>query len=158
MRIYKPREFGKLINRSVKTLQVWDTKGTLVAYRTPTHRRYYTHDQYLEYIGQKANETKLRVVYYRVSSVGQKEDMERQRAALEAFCLSSGRAVDLWVKDVGSGLNYKRQGFIGLMEMVETGQVQEIVIAHKDRLVRFGYEMVDDLRSLRCFVSDMAQC
>ena len=140
MRIYKPREFGKLVNRSVKTLQVWDTKGTLVAYRTPTNRRYYTHDQYLEYIGQKANETKLRVVYYRVSSVGQKEDMERQRAALEAFCISSGRAVDLWVKDVGSGLNYKRQGFIGLMEMVETGQVQEIVIAHKDRLVRFGYE------------------
>src|SRR3990172_2143699 len=127
MRIYKPQEFGKLINRSVKTLQLWDSKGTLVAYRTPTNRRYYTHDQYLEYIGQKANDTKLRMVYYRVSSAGQKEDLERQRVALEAFCISSGRAVDEWVKDMGSGLNYKRQGFVRLMGMVETGQVQEIV-------------------------------
>jgi len=49
MRIYKPREFGALINRSVKTLQRWDYEGRLKAHRTPQNRRYYTHDQYLEY-------------------------------------------------------------------------------------------------------------
>jgi DNA-binding transcriptional MerR regulator len=53
MRIYKPHEFGKLINRTTSTLQRWDRDGHLVAQRTPTNRRYYTHDQYLAFIGQK---------------------------------------------------------------------------------------------------------
>jgi hypothetical protein len=56
---YKPNEFGTLINRSVKTLQKWDREGVLTAFRTPTGRRYYTHTQYLEYIGASSkNENK----------------------------------------------------------------------------------------------------
>lgn len=50
-KIYKPKEFAELIGVSVKTLQRWDKKGLLIAYRTPTNRRYYTHEQYLKYIG-----------------------------------------------------------------------------------------------------------
>ena len=50
---YKPKEFAELLGASVRTLQRWDKKGLLVAYRTPTDRRYYTHEQYLEYIGDK---------------------------------------------------------------------------------------------------------
>lgn len=50
-KIYKPKEFSELLGVSVKTLQRWDKKGLLVAYRTPTNRRYYTHEQYLKYIG-----------------------------------------------------------------------------------------------------------
>jgi predicted site-specific integrase-resolvase len=140
MKTYKPKEFGKLISRTTQTLQRWDRKGILVAHRTPTNRRYYTHDQYLEYIGQKADESQLTVVYYRVSSAGQKDDMQRQREALEQFCISAGKPIDDWLKDIGSGLNYKRKNFNKLMDMVERGEVSEIVIAHKDRLVRFGYE------------------
>jgi len=140
MRTYKPKEFGSLVNRTTSTLQRWDREGRLKAYRTPNNRRYYTHEQYLEYIGQKANTNKLRVVYYRVSSSGQKNDLANQRIALEQFCISSGKPVDKWLKDIGSGLNYKRKNFILLMDMVERGEVSEIVIAHKDRLVRFGYE------------------
>lgn len=140
MKTYKPKEFGKLISRTTQTLQRWDRKGILVAHRTPTNRRYYTHDQYLEYIGQKADEAQLIAVYYRVSSAGQKDDMQRQKEALEQFCISAGKPIDVWMKDIGSGLNYKRQNFNKLMDMVERGEVSEIVIAHKDRLVRFGYE------------------
>ncbi len=140
MRIYKPVEFGALIGRTTSTLQRWDRGGRLRAYRTPTNRRYYTHDQYLEYIGQKANEKKLHVVYYRVSSSGQKDDMESQRQALEQFCISNGKPIDMWIKDIGSGLNYNRKHFVALLDMVERGEVAEIIIAHKDRLVRFGYE------------------
>lgn len=50
-KIYKPKEFAELIGVSVKTLQRWDKKGLLIAYRTPTNRRYYTHEQYIEYMG-----------------------------------------------------------------------------------------------------------
>jgi putative resolvase len=140
MRIYKPQEFGKMINRTTSTLQRWDRDGRLKAHRTPTNRRYYTHDQYLEFIGQKAGASKQRIVYYRVSSAGQKGDLESQRQALEQFCIAGGKAVDVWLKDIGSGLNYNRKNFNALLELVERGEVAEIVIAHKDRLVRFGYD------------------
>lgn len=140
MQTYKPQEFGKLIGRTTSTLQRWDREGRLKAHRTPTNRRYYTHDQYLEYIGQKASANKLRVVYYRVSSAGQKNDLDSQRQALERFCIAAGKPVEVWLSDIGSGLNYNRKNFIALLEMVERGEVAEIVIAHKDRLVRFGYD------------------
>lgn len=140
MRIYKPREFGALINRSVKTLQRWDYEGRLKAHRTPQNRRYYTHDQYLEYIGQKATEEKSTIVYIRVSSATQKPDLKNQLAALEQFCAARGYAVAQWMQDIGSGLSYKRRHFNELMEKVERGEVSRIVIAHKDRLVRFGFE------------------
>jgi len=136
---YAPREFGKLIARTTQTLQRWDRQGILKAHRTPTNRRYYTHDQYLQVIGQKAKEPKI-VTYCRVSSAGQKTDLESQKKAVEQFCVASGRPVALWLQDIGSGLNYKRKNFVLLMEMVEHGEVSEIVIAHQDRLVRFGYE------------------
>jgi putative resolvase len=136
---YAPREFGKLIARTTQTLQRWDRLGILKAHRTPTNRRYYTHDQYLQVIGQKAKEPKI-VTYCRVSSAGQKTDLESQKKAVEQFCIAAGKPVALRLQDIGSGLNYKRKNFVLLMEMVERGEVSEIVIAHKDRLVRFGYE------------------
>jgi putative resolvase len=136
---YPPREFGKLINRTTQTLQRWDRAGILKAHRTPTNRRYYTHDQYLQLIGQKAKAQTL-VAYCRVSSAGQKRDLESQKKAVEQFCVAAGKPVAVWLQDIGSGLNYKRPHFVHLLEMVEHGEVSEIVIAHKDRLVRFGYE------------------
>jgi len=57
----------------------------------------------------------------------------------EAYCHQRGIKVDEWMQDIGSGLNYKRKQFNRLMEMVELGQVRRMVIAHRDRLVRFGY-------------------
>lgn len=138
-KIYRPHEFGKLIGRSSQTLRRWDRLGLLNAHRTLTNRRYYTHDQYLQVIGQKAKERQI-IAYCRVSSTGQKGDLVNQKTALEQFCIATGKPVALWMEDIGSGLNYERKHFVRLMEMVERGEVSEIVIAHKDRLVRFGYE------------------
>ena len=137
--IYSPQKFGKLIGRAVVTLQKWDRSGVLKAKRTPTNRRYYTHDQYLDYVGQKAFD-KVKISYCRVSSSGQKADLTSQRKAVEEFCIGSGRDIAAHFEDVGSGLNYQRKHFVLILEMVERGEVSEIVIAHKDRLVRFGFE------------------
>lgn len=128
-----------MIGRSVKTLQVWDRAGVLKARRTPTDRRYYTHEDYLAYVGQKVTEKKV-ATYCRVCGAAQKADLRSQRRAVEQFCVASGRAVGVALEDIGSGLNYKRKHFVRLMEMVEQGAVSEIVVAHKDRLVRFGFE------------------
>ena len=141
--VYAPREFAKMVGRTVKTLQRWDKEGIINAHRTPTNRRYYTHDQYLQYIGIKADDKKKIIVYYRVSSAGQKDDMERQKQALEIFCTANGFAVDEWCNDIGSCMNFKRKNFNKIMEMIEIGEVQRLIIAHKDRLVRFGFDWFD---------------
>ena len=139
--MYSPAQFGKMIGKSVKTLQRWDKEGSLVAYRNPKNRRYYTHEQYLEYIGIKAQKDKSSIVVYsRVSSAAQKPDLKKQIDALEKFCAANGYAVDEWLSETGSGLNYKRKKFNKLFLDIEMGKVSLLVIAHKDRLVRFGFE------------------
>jgi putative resolvase len=136
---YSPKEFGKLIGKSVNTLQKWDRKGILPAHRSPTNRRYYSHDQYLEYRGLKSTEQGKTMAYARVSGPAQKPDLVHQKATLQAFCDAAHIRVDEWMQDIGSGLNYKRKAFNDLLEEVELGRVRRIVIAHRDRLVRFGY-------------------
>src|SRR6266571_1296056 len=137
---YSPKEFGQLIGKSVETLQKWDRKGILSAHRSPTNRRYYTHDQYLEYRGLKAKAQGKTVVYARVSSPSQKPDLVNQVKALEVYCRDHQIKVDEWMQDIGSGLNYKRKHFLALLEQIELGQVRRLVLAHRDRLVRFGYD------------------
>lgn len=136
---YSPKEFGKLIGRSTVTLQRWDRQGILRANRSPTNRRYYTHEQYLQYSGAEVP-TKLVLGYCRVAKPSQKKQLLAQRACLEQFCVSSGRAVAEYFEDIGSALDYQRQRFTQLLEMVERGLVSEIVTPHEDRLVRFGYD------------------
>jgi putative resolvase len=137
---YSPQEFGKLIGRTTNTLQKWDRRGILKAHRSPTNRRYYTHDQYLVYRGLVAQEQGLTIVYTRVSGVAQKPDLANQMKALEAYCQQHTITVDEWLSDIGSGLNYKRKQFNRLMELIELGQVRRLLLAHRDRLVRFGYD------------------
>ncbi len=137
---YTPKQFGQLIGKSVNTLQKWDRKGILRAQRSPTNRRYYTHDQYLQYRGLVAQEHGLTIVYCRVSAVAQKPDLVNQMKALEVYCKQHAIKVDEWMSDIGSGLNYKRKQFNRLMEMIELGQVKRVILAHRDRLVRFGYD------------------
>jgi putative resolvase len=139
--IYSPKEFGKLIGRTTNTLQKWDREGKLKAHRSPiTNRRYYTHDQYLQYRGLVAQEQGLTIVYTRVSGVAQRPDLANQIKALETYCKQQEISVDEWLSDIGSGLNYKRKQFNRLMELIELGQVKRVIIAHRDRLVRFGYD------------------
>jgi predicted site-specific integrase-resolvase len=83
---YSPKQFGQLIGRSVNTLQKWDRKGLLKAHRSPTNRRYYTHDQYLAYRGLLADAGGKTIVYARVSRAGQKPDLANQVAALRDYC------------------------------------------------------------------------
>src|SRR5215467_5116219 len=137
---YSPKHFGKLIGKSVNTLQKWDRKGILPAFRSPTNRRYYTHEQYLQYRGVISTAQGLVIAYARVSSPGQKKDLAIQKEALRAYCQQHGIKVDQWVQDIGSALNYKRRGFNRIIEHIELGLVKLVVIGYPDRLVRFGYD------------------
>jgi putative resolvase len=76
---YSPKQFGKLIGKSVNTLQKWDRKGILPAFRSPTNRRYYTHEQYLAYRGLISSEQGLVIAYARVSSLARKKTLLSRR-------------------------------------------------------------------------------
>ena len=124
----------------MNTLQKWDRKGLLKAYRSLTNRRYYTHEQYLRYRGFISSEQGKTIAYARVSSPAQKRDLVMQKEALRAYCLDHAIKVDQWVEDVGSALNYKRKGFNQVIGDIELGHVKRLIIGYEDRLVRFGYD------------------
>ena len=130
---YSPKQFGELIGKSVNTLQKWDRKGILPAFRSPTNRRYYTHEQYLQYRGLISSQQGLVLAYARVSSPSQKKDLATQKQALRAYCQEHNIKVDQWIEDIGSALNYKRKGFNAVIEQIELGLVKRVVIAYQDR-------------------------
>ena len=85
------------------------------------------------------NKPRKPVAYCRVSSAAQKPDLKNQRKILEEFCAARGIANVEFIEEIGGGLNLKRKKFIALMDRIEARELSHLVIAHKDRLVRFGY-------------------
>ena len=141
MTSYKPKDFADLLGVSVKTLQRWDREGILKAYRTPTNRRYCTYDQLLKYKGKSGeSDTRQTVIYTRVSTRNQKEDLINQVHFLRQFCNARGIIVDQCIEDFGSGLNYNRKKWNILLENVMERKIKTIVITHKDRFIRFGFD------------------
>lgn len=137
-------EMAARLRKSRRTLQQWDRDGKLVAGRTPTGRRFYTKQQLLEYFGEAPDRVDKSVVAYcRVSSQAQKPDLLNQRKALEDFCVAKGLANVEFVEEVGGGMNFKRKKFRKLLEAVHAGEVGTIIVAHKDRLARFGFEHIE---------------
>lgn len=138
---YKPNEFAELINISVRTLQRWDVEGKLKAFRTPTNRRYYTYEQYLEYKGiHNNNENRKVVIYTRVSTSNQKDDLKNQVEFLRQYANAKGIIVDEVIEDYGSGLNYNRKKWNDLINDCMSNEISTIIITHKDRFIRFGYD------------------
>ena len=137
--IYKPRQFAALVGRSVNTLQRWDRSGLLKAYRTPSNRRFYTHQQYIELVGH-AVIGKKNIAYLRAAANAKSGELKEQREALEGFCIAKGVLVDGWIQDTASSLDYRRKGFNKLMAAIIRQEVARIIVAHQDRLVRFGFD------------------
>jgi len=138
-KIYRLHEFAKRIGKSTSTLRRWDREGTLKAKRFPSGHRYYDESDVRRLFGIKEPDRKI-VVYCRVSSSGQRNDLKSQIEAMEQFCLASGIAVDEWISETGSGMNFKRKKFLALMTAIQRGEVKQLIVAHKDRLVRFGFD------------------
>lgn len=140
MNIYKPKDFAKMLNVSVKTLQRWDNENTLKAYRNPKGRRYYTHEQYLSFTGTSSKSDKKIIIYTRVSTNNQKDDLNNQVEFLKNYASSKGLIVNEIITDIGSGLNYNRKKWNELITDCINQKVQTIIISNKDRFIRFGYD------------------
>jgi excisionase family DNA binding protein len=128
-------ELAELKAVSVDTIRRWERDGKIQSVRTEGgHRRY----KLTDFVEQKSGKT---IAYARVSSHDQKADLDRQDAVLSAYCLSKGWEYEV-VRDLGSGMNYRKKGLQKLITALLEGEVARLVITNKDRLLRFGSELV----------------
>ncbi len=137
-RFVKIGEAAKLLGVSVQALRNWEMEGKIMpSHRTPGGQRMY---DLAELLGVNDSSYPT-IAYARVSSWDQKEDLERQHAVLEAFCNKNGWRTEI-IRDLGSGMNYNKKGLLRLLELLVRGQMSRLVITHKDRLLRFGGEII----------------
>ena len=135
-----PKEFGERIGKSVITLQRWDNSGKLIAHRTPTNRRFYTEDQYNDYMGISKIKNRKNIIYARVSTNNQKDDLNNQVDFLQQYCNANGVIIDDIITDIGSGLNYNRKKWNKLLDSVIANEIDTIYIAYPDLFIRFGFD------------------
>lgn len=140
-------EFARKIGVTVQTLRNWDKSDKL----KPNHIsksgfRYYSKEQLNAFLGVKNLSEKEKIVigYCRVSSHKQKDDLERQVENVKTFMLAKGYKFKI-ITDIGSGINYNKKGLNNLLDMIMNYEVEKIVILCKDRLIRFGYELIENI-------------
>lgn len=132
---------SKILGVSITTLRRWELEGKLIPEHTKCgHRRYDLAQLRPEWV-RSSSDNRRTIGYARVSSHDQKADLERQKQVLELYCAKQGWAFEI-VSDLGSGMNYYKKGLTRLLNEIISDQVGRLVITHKDRLLRFGAELV----------------
>ena len=108
--------------------------------------RYYSQQQLNHFLGIKNTEqiTRKTIGYCRVSSHKQKDDLERQVENVKTYMLARGYQYEI-IQDIGSGINYNKKGLNQLIDLITNSEVDRIVILYKDRLLRFGFELIENL-------------
>lgn len=146
MKYYSIGEFAKLIGKTEQTLRNWDKNNVLKpAYVAPSGFRYYSEQQLNQILGMnKIVKSKKVIGYCRVSSQKQKDDLERQIQYVREYMIAKGYQFEI-ITDIGSGINYNKNGLNKLIDMITNGEVEKIVILYKDRLVRFGFELIENI-------------
>jgi len=135
----RPKEACELLGISTRTLYTWSTEGKLKYEKTKGGQRRYLRRSVLS-LSEDTPQPGDRVCYARVSTISQKKDLGRQIELLR-----SKYPDHEIVSDIGSGLNFKRKGFNSLLDRCIRGDIQEIVVTHKDRLCRFGFDLFERL-------------
>ncbi|MEG3834225.1 MULTISPECIES: IS607 family transposase [unclassified Microcoleus] len=145
--MWKVAEFAKLVGVSSSTLRRWEKEGKLIPERTLGNQRVYSESHLNIVRNLKTGKTPPHrvIVYCRVSSTGQKQDLLRQTQAMEQFCLAQGVAITDSIQEIGGGLNFKRPKFLQILQWAMLGDVRVLYVAHKDRLCRFGFELVEQI-------------
>jgi putative resolvase len=135
-------EAAGLLGVSESTLRRWEKEGRLVAdERTEGNQRRYRLSTIRPDFARVDAKRKKTLGYIRGSSQDQKKDLERQREVLELLCTSNGWPYEI-ISDLGSGMNYSKKGLKKLIQEILSGHVGRVVVTHKDRLLRFGAELV----------------
>lgn len=144
MKYYSAKTVTKILGVTAQTLRNWDKEGKLKpSYVKSNGYRYYSEDSILSYTQERKTKKDLNVIgYARVSSKKQSEDLERQVNNLKTYLDSKYSDYEI-ITDIGSGMNYTKPGLKKLIEKINRKEVDLIVALYKDRLLRFGFELVE---------------
>lgn len=156
------KKASEILGVHQRTLYNWEEKGIIDTIRTPGGKRLYNVQKFLSnrkitnvndnkqtHVTNKKkfkedeindDEEDLCIIYARVSSMGQKDDLERQIQVLKKKYPKYKL-----IKDIGSGINFNRRGLRRIIKLAISGKIKRLVVVHKDRLARFGYELIEDL-------------
>ena len=147
LKYYTINKFAKIIGVTPQTLRNWDRSGRLHPHHTSTNGyRYYSEEQLCAVTGIQFVPRKV-IGYCRVSSRKQKDDLERQVENLRTYLYAQGNPFEI-ITDIGSGINYKKNGLQELIRMIEANRVEKVVVLYKDRLVRFGFELLETIATI----------
>lgn len=136
---------SEVLGVSRATLRRWESTGKLTCERTATNQRRYDISGLINPKRKALEpEEKITYAYARVSSHDQKEDLMRQMRMLEMFCAKNGWTYEI-ISDLGSGMNYKKRGLKRLLQAIDQRVIGRLVLTHKDRLLRFGSELIFSL-------------
>ena len=144
MKYYSSKTVTKILGVTAQTLRNWDKDGKLKpAYIKSNGYRYYSEDSILSYTQERKTKKDLNVIgYARVSSKKQTDDLERQVNNLKIYLDNKYKSYDI-ITDIGSGINYTKKGLQLLIDKINKKEVDVIVVLYKDRLLRFGFELVE---------------
>lgn len=131
------KEARKILGVTSNTLRAWAEKGKITAVTTPSGNNIYDKQSIFNAIGiSNPIQEKRKIAYCRVSSLKQKEDLARQKS----FFRSNFPSFEI-IADIGSGINWKRKGLLSILESAMQGNISEIMVAHRDRLCRFAFDL-----------------
>ena len=149
MKYYSSKTVTKLLGVTAQTLRNWDKEGKLKpSYIKSNGYRYYSEESILSYTQERKTKKNLNVIgYTRVSSKKQIDDLERQVINIKEYLSSKYETYDI-ITDIGSGINYNKPGLLKLIEKINKKEVDLIVVLYKDRLLRFGFELVEHFANI----------
>lgn len=137
-----------MLNVSAQTLRNWDNNGKLKPHHTSANGyRYYSQEQLNQVMNIQPNIKRKIIGYCRVSSNKQKDDLARQVENMKLYLTAQGKPFEI-IQDIGSGINYQKKGLRQLIKLISQGEVEKIVVLYKDRLLRFGFELIEYMASL----------
>lgn len=140
-------KFSKEIGISINHLRLLHKTGELIPVKiTKGGTRYYSDKQLNDYLGLNEKDKKV-ILYARVSTKQQKDDLENQIKNLKEYAYSKGYNFEI-ISDIGSGINYKKEGLRKLLEKINNSEISKVVVLYKDRLISFGFELIKFLANI----------
>ena len=148
---YNIKEFSELINVSKQTLRNWDKNNKLKPIKLDSGHRRYTNEHLKKFNENLKNVDRLNIIYCRESTIQQKKSLDNQIIKCKEFCIYKGINIDKVIIDNASALNYNRSGLNELLKLCVENKIENLIIYYKDRLVRFGFEMFEELSKINNF-------
>lgn len=149
MKYYSAKEVTKILGVTAQTLRNWDKQNKLKpSYTKSNGYRYYSEESILSYTQERKTKKDINVIgYARVSSKKQEDDLNRQIDNLTKYISNKYTSFEI-ISDIGSGINYSKPGLLKLIDKINRKEVDLIIILYKDRLLRFGFELIEYFASI----------